>query len=754
MATIVLGALGRAVGGPLGGIVGTLAGGFVDRAVFAGGRVRDVGRLASPVVQSSAYGEAMPFVYGRMRVAGNVIWSSGIDEAVDASGGGKGGPATNQYRYSASFAVGLAAREIVGIGRVWGDGRLIRDAQGMWSLPVQMRVHSGSERQEADPLIVAAEGGGGAPAYRGLAYVVFEDLSLADFGNRIPNLSFEIVADAGEGLDFGGAATALVGKAAAAQGGAAPLLNRGAFSALAGFVAARPGALSGNIQPIVDAMRAAVIEADGSLCLQRLSAEDVPDVTLDAAMEGQASVERADGRNDGRSGSGSGALDRQMLAGGDGPDSFEIGHYAVDRDYLAGLQRVRRSAGQRVAQLVLPVAMDAGNAKALAADLLVGSRAGRLTRVVRLPWQYLDLLPGMVVRLAGSDALWRIREQRFEAFVVSLSLERVGSVGAAAMAGDSGRRQAFDDGPAGETQLVAVELPGLGGAVATAPRVQVFAAGASPRWRRAGVELSQDGGASYALAGAVTLPCVMGALTSPLSGGATASWDRHGVLDVELLSDAMWMESASPSAVLQGTNLALVGSELLQFADVEAIGPRRFRLKTLLRGRFGTEAAAISHAPGQSFLLVRPGFPVEIDVPLDAIGRALEVRAAGVGDDGASIASIVVSGRALKPLSPAHLTLRREGDDLAVIWKRRSRTGFAWLDFVDAPLGEEVERYEVCVRLDGAVRRRVEVISTSFFYSQAACQADGGGVAVELDVAQISAAVGPGEAATAAIVMD
>jgi hypothetical protein len=360
----------------------------------------------------------------------------------------------------------------------------------------------------------------------------------------------------------------------------------------------------------------------------------------------------------------------------------------------------------------------------------------------------------MVVRLTDSDALWRVREQRFEAFVVSLLLERVGSSGAEAIAGDGGRRQVFDDGPVGATQLVAVELPGLGGAAATAPRVQVFAAGASTRWRRAGIEISQDGGASYALAGIVTLPCVMGALTSSLSAGPTASWDRHGVLDVELLSDGMWMESAAPAAVLQGTNLALVGGELLQFADVEATGPRGFRLRTLLRGRFGTETAVAAHPAGQSFLLVRPGFPVEIDVPLDAIGRALDVRAAGVGDDGTSVATLVVSGRALKPLSPVHLRLRRAGGDMAAVWKRRSRMGFAWLDFGDAPLGEELERYKVCVRIDGIFRRRVEVVSTSFVYSEADRLADGGGVIVEIDVAQISAAVGPGEAATAAIWMN
>ncbi len=55
-----------------------------------------------------------------------------------------------------------------------------------------MRVHRGDETQAADPLIVAKEGADNAPAYRGLAYVVFERLPLAEFGNRVPQFSFEV----------------------------------------------------------------------------------------------------------------------------------------------------------------------------------------------------------------------------------------------------------------------------------------------------------------------------------------------------------------------------------------------------------------------------------------------------------------------------------------------------------------------------------------------------------------------------------
>src|SRR5262249_43186735 len=52
--------------------------------------------------------------------------------------------------------------------------------------------------QTPDPLIVAKEGSGNAPAYRGTAYVVFERLPLGNFGNRIPQVSFEVTRPVGK----------------------------------------------------------------------------------------------------------------------------------------------------------------------------------------------------------------------------------------------------------------------------------------------------------------------------------------------------------------------------------------------------------------------------------------------------------------------------------------------------------------------------------------------------------------------------
>jgi hypothetical protein len=55
-------------------------------------------------------------------------------------------------------------------------------------------------------------------------------------------------------------------------------------------------------------------------------------------------------------------------------------------------------------------------------------------------------------------------------------------------------------------------------------------------------------------------------------------------------------------------------------------------------------------------------------------------------------------GEMLRPPSPVGLVARRQANgDLPIHWIRRSRTGFAWIDGVDAPLGESSEQYRVSV---------------------------------------------------------
>lgn len=215
MATLALAAAGAAVGSALlpsgiavlgatltgaaiGTQIGALAGSYIDQALFgasAGGARQVQGSRVSDLhVTASTEGAAIPRVYGRARVGGQVIWATDIqEEAVteEATGVGKGigsgdSATTTSFRYYANFAVALAEGPISGLGRIWANGAEVDLSQ------VNYRLHTGSRTQLPDSLIEAQEGAASAPAFRDTAYVVFERLPLAVFGNRIPQLSFEV----------------------------------------------------------------------------------------------------------------------------------------------------------------------------------------------------------------------------------------------------------------------------------------------------------------------------------------------------------------------------------------------------------------------------------------------------------------------------------------------------------------------------------------------------------------------------------
>ncbi|CUX08768.1 baseplate multidomain protein megatron [Agrobacterium genomosp. 13] len=201
MATILFQAAGAALGGifgPVGAIIGraagALAGNAVDRALLSNGRTVSGARLSTARIPGADEGAAINRLYGTARIGGTLIWATRFEESIEVERrGGKGnrGPKVETFRYFANLAIGLCEGEAAMVRRVWADGREL-DLTG-----VEMRFYSGSETQLPDPLIEAKQGAGNAPAFRGLAYVVFERLPLDNYGNRIPLMQFEVVRPVG-----------------------------------------------------------------------------------------------------------------------------------------------------------------------------------------------------------------------------------------------------------------------------------------------------------------------------------------------------------------------------------------------------------------------------------------------------------------------------------------------------------------------------------------------------------------------------
>lgn len=181
-------------------------------------------RLDDLKVTVADYGTPLPMVWGKRRIEGcPIIWAEPIQE-VHRESKTKGGKYAD-YTYFGTFAIALANHEIDGITRLWFDRHLVLDLSGAGpitpfpigttqaqgkgkgepgfdsaNLDDHYAIYLGTTTQEVDERIAATTeaqfGEGSAPAYRGIAYIVFKDLPLEKFGNRIPQVSAEIVREA------------------------------------------------------------------------------------------------------------------------------------------------------------------------------------------------------------------------------------------------------------------------------------------------------------------------------------------------------------------------------------------------------------------------------------------------------------------------------------------------------------------------------------------------------------------------------
>jgi len=191
MANLILPAVGAIAGsffGPMGAQIGWMVG-----SAFATSKQEIVQPTVGDLrIQTSQYGTTIPFVVGKQRVAGNIIWAAAKKTYESKSRAGKGGPTTVSTGYTQSMLIALCKGPILGISRVWADGKLIIDSRTT-SMPLIGTLYLGDNTQTPDPTYQSVVGTS-APAYRGLAYLSLTDFDLGLSG-RVPQFSFEVVSN-------------------------------------------------------------------------------------------------------------------------------------------------------------------------------------------------------------------------------------------------------------------------------------------------------------------------------------------------------------------------------------------------------------------------------------------------------------------------------------------------------------------------------------------------------------------------------
>jgi len=195
LANLLIPAGSALVGAFFGGGTGASLGWMVGSA-FVGSDNKDptqqsIGDLR---VQTCQYGGTIPFVIGKQRVSGNIIWSQNKKAYTIKNNVSKYGTTSGESTaYTVSMAIAICKGPILGISRVWANGKVIVDSRTT-SKKLIGTLHTGSDTQNPDATITAIEGSGNVPAYRGLAYIVLKDFDLGPTG-QIPQFSFEVISE-------------------------------------------------------------------------------------------------------------------------------------------------------------------------------------------------------------------------------------------------------------------------------------------------------------------------------------------------------------------------------------------------------------------------------------------------------------------------------------------------------------------------------------------------------------------------------
>ena len=186
----------------------TLLGAYLDSKIFApeDTRSRNPGsRLSDVQIQGATINTPIPRLFGRAKIAGNVIWATEFDEDIirteqSQSTGNKKDEQTHtteltDFKYDMSLAIAICEGPIHGITRIWVNGDewvptsefeiFIGDPDQPVSDTIR-KLHESKDRTHTD-------GDSDFPNYAGISYIVFKDLPLKYLGNTPPNMEFEVI---------------------------------------------------------------------------------------------------------------------------------------------------------------------------------------------------------------------------------------------------------------------------------------------------------------------------------------------------------------------------------------------------------------------------------------------------------------------------------------------------------------------------------------------------------------------------------
>lgn len=698
-------------------------------------------RILSLQVQQSSQGLTLPVIYGRTRVAGNLIWYGDfvtIENKTTTQQGGKGGGGVKQvdiaYTYEAAVMLALCEGEIQGVGRIW------RDKEKFDSLAqLRLTLMRGGDEQPLWTHLAQAKHQNQALNYSGTAYLCspnyeltksaqiyqhnFEVIGKLGYSGNIPDANpREIIRDLLTNQRYG------CGFPADSIGDTDRYSNY--CRAVGIFLSpayTEQGEAQRNISELLEQTNSAAVFSQGRLKIVPYG---------DGNYSGNGAVYVADNKaiydltdDDFIVSGAEDPVNVERKTNADAFNQIQVEYLDRDNDYNVAIAEVKDQAnieqyGLRPKDAVkMHGICDGKVAQKVAQQLLQRALYVRNEYEFKLGWKYCLLEPMDIVTLTdaglGLDKTpVRITEiEEDEEGVLSVKAEDyplgVHTVSEYPTQPSLGYSADYNVSPGNAHAPVIFEAPlQLTGGE---PQIWMATAGGD-MWGGAEVWVSTDGD-SYTRVGAVNHKARFGSLTAALPSGAV--FDRTNTLSVEISAGQITGGTEQDSRDL--LTLCYVDGEFLAYANAELKGVGRYTLGNLTRGAYGS--AIDTHAAGSKFARIDEAL-FKYAVPRNWIGRTVWVKLvsynvfSGGIQDLASVPaySYTIKGAPLGQIQNLRLTSS---------WAYGKEAVIAW-DKLDG-----ADTYDVGIYAGNSQRRLRSVsgiVDNSYTYTQADMKADGGQV--------------------------
>ena len=698
-------------------------------------------RILSLQVQQSSQGLTLPVVYGRARVAGNLIWYGDfttIETKTTTRQGGKGGGGVKQedisYTYEAAVMMALCEGEIKGIGRIW------RDKEKFESLSqLRLNLAKGGDEQPTWTHLQQPKHQAQAINYSGTAYIYSPNYELTKSA-QIYSHNFEVIGKMGYSSSIPDANPSEIIRDMLTNqnyGCGFPAENLGDTSVYGVYCRAAGIFLSPvyseqteaqqNISELLEQTNSAAVFSQGRLKIVpygdvKLSgngAAYVPNLTPVYDLTDDDFI--VSGAED--------PLRVERKTNADAYNQIQVEYLDRANDYNIAVAEVKDQAnieqyGLRPKDAVkMHGICDAKVANHVAQLLLQRALYVRNEYEFKLGWKYCLLEPMDLVTLTdeglGLDKtpvrIIEIEEDEEGVLTVKAEDFPMGAATATAYPTQPslGYSADYNKSPGNAHAPVIFEAPlQLTGGE---PQIWLATAGGD-MWGGAEVWISTDGD-SYTRIGATNKKARFGSLSAPLASGAV--FDRANTLNVEISAGQMTGGTEQDSRDL--LTLCYVDGEFLAYETAELKGVGRYTLGNLTRGAYGSNIDR--HNAGSQFVRIDEAM-FKYAVPANWVGRTVWVKLVSFnvfGSGAQELAEVPAYSYTIKGAPLGQIQNLR----LTSSWAYGKEAVIAW----DKLGGAETYDVEVYAGNTQKLLRSLSgIVDNGFTYTQADMKADGGQV--------------------------